>query len=100
MNRDNLQPLRQRTAGSQEVAMTGDIRRFALSSGAAILLLLLATWAFGGFEGLSAVGVFSLLIGVIVAVAGGVGLMALVFYSDRSERDEAVYHLRQDRRDR
>ena len=79
--------------------MSGDGRRFALSYGGAILLLLLATWAFGGFEGLSTVGVFSLLVGAIVAVGLGVGLMALVFYSNSSERDEEVYRLGQDRHD-
>jgi len=76
--------------------MPSDIQRFALMSGAAILLLLLATWAFGGFEGLSPVGVFSLFVGVILSVVVGVGLMALVFYSSRSDRDEAAYRLGRD----
>jgi hypothetical protein len=82
-----------------EVTMQADVRRFVFWSSATILLLLLATWVFGGFEGLSAVGVFSLLVGVVVAVGLGVGLMALVFYSNRTERDEAAYRLGRERHD-
>lgn len=77
----------------------GFARLFALSSGGTILLLLVGTWALGGFEGMSAVGVFSLVLGIIVAVGVGVGLMTLVFYSNSSERDEMVYRLGQDRHD-
>ena len=78
--------------------MQDEIQRFALTSGAAILLILLATWAFGGFEGLSPVGVFSLLLGVIVSVGVGVGLMLLSVHSNRSKRDDTVYRLGHGRR--
>jgi hypothetical protein len=61
---------------------------------------MLGTWALGGFEGMSAVGVFSLLMGEIVGVGVGVGLMTLVFYSDSSEQDDAVCHLGEERLDR
>ena len=84
--------------------MPGDVQRFkrffALSCGGVILLLIFGTWVFGGFDGMTTVGVFSLLIGEIVAVTVGVGLMTLVFYSSSSEQDETVYHLGEDRRDR
>lgn len=51
-------------------------------------------WAFGGFDqlGLSESGAVALCVGIIFTSLLGVGLMALVFYSDRSNVDEAVYH--------
>lgn len=79
--------------------MPDEIRRFVLTSGATILLVLVAAWAFGGFEGLSPVGLWSLLVGVTVSVGVGVGLMMLTFHSNRSKRDHAVYRLGQDRHD-
>ena len=77
-------------------------RRIQAGVGVFLAVILLAVggyWAFGGFEGLSAVGMFSLLLGVFVAVVVGVGLMALVFYSNQSERDEMVYRLSRDQHD-
>jgi hypothetical protein len=57
-------------------------------------LVLLVFWAFGGFQdlGLDAAGTVAVIFGVLVTSLLGVGLMALVFYSDRSNLDEDVYH--------
>jgi hypothetical protein len=79
--------------------MPGDIQRFALTSSAAIVLILLATWTFGGFDDLSPFGVYTLVVGVVVSVGLGVGLMMLTFYSNRSKRDFTVHRLGHDRRD-
>ena len=56
---------------------------------AAVLALL---WLFGVFGnlGLSINGVIALFIGISLTIVVGVGLMALVFYSGRSEHDELV----------
>jgi hypothetical protein len=62
----------------------------ALCGIAAVLLLL---WAFSGFRGLGldAAGTVALMLGIVVTSALGVALMALVFYSDRSNVDEAAH---------
>jgi hypothetical protein len=61
----------------------------------AILVTLGALWAFNGFHGLGigVAGTIAAVLGVTVTIALGVGLMALVFASDRSNKDEEVYHL-------
>jgi len=65
---------------------------FVISCLCGIAAVYLALWAFGGFHdlGLSLQGIVALTIGTTISVALGVGLMALVFYSDRSGRDEHV----------
>jgi len=57
----------------------------------AILLLFVLTWAFGFFDDMSANGVIALILGVVLSTALGVGLMALVFASNRG-RDAAVHN--------
>ena len=59
---------------------------------AAVLFLL---WAASGFSGLgvSGHGLAALILGVLVSTGVGVGLMALIFYSNRSQQDEAVHHV-------
>ena len=61
---------------------------------AVLFAVVLATlWAVGGFAdtGLSGMGWFALFLGVAATSALGVGLMALVFYSDREDYDEDAY---------
>jgi hypothetical protein len=57
---------------------------------AAVLLLL---WALNDFHGLGldAAGTVALMLGITLTSALGVGLMALVFYSDRSNADEDAH---------
>lgn len=59
-----------------------------------VLGLLLIAWAATGFSsfGMSGHGVAAMVLGVIFSTLVGVGLMALVFQSHRSHRDEAVDH--------
>jgi hypothetical protein len=59
-------------------------------------LVLLVVWATGGFEDvhLSLAGWIAYGLGVVLTSVLGVGLMALVFYSDRSGRDESAGELR------
>lgn len=53
-------------------------------------LVLLVDWLLGGFGAgtLSVRGWIAVTLGSLFTVALGVGLMALVFYSDRSGRDD------------
>ena len=65
---------------------------FAASCLGLIALVMLIVWAMGGFEG-SNVGVhgwIALTLGAVLTSALGVGLMVLVFYGDRSDRDESA----------
>ena len=57
-----------------------------------IALVLLVIWVMGGFENahLSLAGWIAYGLGVVLTSVLGVGLMALVFYSDRSGRDESA----------
>lgn len=59
----------------------------------AALLLVGVLWLVGGFEdlGVSGHGLVALVGTFVLVIIVGVGLMALVFYSHRSGRDEAVY---------
>jgi hypothetical protein len=59
-------------------------------------LVLLVVWIMGGFESvhLSLAGWIAYGLGVVLTSVLGVGLMALVFYSDRSGRDESAGELR------
>jgi hypothetical protein len=64
---------------------------------AVIIVLIGGVAAFGGFAGLGAGGVFALIFGIAASLALGIGLMALIFYSNRSDRDEAVHFAAQQR---
>jgi hypothetical protein len=77
----------------RENAMPRVLWFIALCAGLVLGLLLIA-WAATGFSsfGMSGHGVAAMLIGVILTTLLGVGLMALVFQSHRSHRDEAVDH--------
>lgn len=57
-----------------------------------IALVLLVIWIMGGFEGanLGMHGWIAISLGMAVTSALGVGLMALVFHSDRSGQDESA----------
>jgi Zn-dependent protease with chaperone function len=69
------------------------IIRIAIGGAAVIAVVLIFTWLLGGFTTLSGAGALALILGVTVTIGLGIALMALVFYSSRSERDEAVYHV-------
>lgn len=63
---------------------------FSLYSSGAIGAVLVLAWIFGGFdtEGISTHGIIAIVLGTMLTVFVGVGLMALVFYSDRSGQDD------------
>lgn len=67
---------------------------FCLACVIGVALLLGVFWLLGGFADMAiSTGGWIALVGTIVLVlAVAVGLMALVFYSNRSGRDEAVGH--------
>ena len=66
-----------------------------------IVLGYLVAWAANGFAdiGLDLQGNIAMVLGSILLSALGIGLMALMFYSDRSGRDEEVGGVRRDDRD-
>ena len=55
-----------------------------------IVLVMFIVWFMGAFEGsnLGTHGWIAFTLGVVVTCALGIGLMALVFYSDRSGQDD------------
>lgn len=59
----------------------------------AVVAVLFAAWALNGFAGLGIglEGTVALVLGITFTVALGIALMALVFQSDRSDHDTAVY---------
>jgi hypothetical protein len=63
---------------------------FSLYCSGAIGAVLVLAWVFGGFdtEGISTHGKIAIVLGTMFTVFVGVGLMALVFYSDRSGQDD------------
>ncbi|HZF35620.1 MAG TPA: hypothetical protein VE914_17620 [Candidatus Angelobacter sp.] len=63
---------------------------FSLYCSGAIGAVLALAWVFGGFdtEGISTHGIIAIVLGTMFTVFVGVGLMALVFYSDRSGQDD------------
>jgi hypothetical protein len=67
--------------------------RFSLVCLASIGAALAIVWAVNGFSGLGldTNGVIALVLGMIFTSALGVGLMALVFSSNREARDQAAY---------
>ena len=66
--------------------------RFVGGSLAGAIVLIVLFFAIVGVRqlGLSVNGAIALTLGVVFTVGIGVGLMALVFYSNRSGRDETV----------
>ena len=58
----------------------------ALTAGVLVL-----TWLFGGFEGLSDHGIGALIVGTAAAMFLGIGLMSIMFLSSRSGHDQAAY---------
>lgn len=61
---------------------------------AALLLLAAAyavLWYAGLFSGLSFHGTIAAVLGIFLATTIGVGLMALLFHSDRSRHDQQVH---------
>jgi hypothetical protein len=66
------------------------------------VLTIVGTYAFGGFNGLSAGGVMALILGVTFSYGLGVGLMVAVFHSsrfyDESAHNAALEHFK-DRRE-
>jgi hypothetical protein len=70
--------------------------RYVISFGMAwlgvITVMLLALWGMGGFSGLDRAGEIALVLGIIFTSGLGAALMALLFYSDRSNADEDAYH--------
>jgi hypothetical protein len=69
------------------------ILNYSLICIGAIVGVLAVMWASSGFStgGLSGHGIAAVVLGVTVSVGLGVALMALVFYSDRSGRDQQVH---------
>src|SRR5215813_15379279 len=63
---------------------------FILASVGFVVLAVLLFWAIGGFGelGLSGKGHVALTLGFLFAAGLAIGLMALVFFSDRSGRDD------------
>ncbi len=64
--------------------------RFTAACSAIVLAVLVVLWLSGVFGnlGLSLHGTIALCIGVTLTTFVGVGLMSLLFYSDRSRHDE------------
>jgi hypothetical protein len=66
---------------------------YAITTLSGIALVLLALWGMDGFQGfnLDAGATAAVVVGIAVTSALGVGLMGLVFYSDRINVDEDAY---------
>jgi hypothetical protein len=71
-------------------SMTLWIWTFILASVGFVVLAVLLFWAIGGFGelGLSGKGLVALTLGFLFTAGLAIGLMALVFFSDRSGRDD------------
>jgi hypothetical protein len=80
------------TDGIKEASPGRWLAVFAGSCVALLAFVYLALWAFNGFQGvgLDWPGTIALALGTVLAAGLGVGLMALIFYSDRSERDRGI----------
>lgn len=75
---------------------------FSAISGGVVALVVLLIWAMSGFVSLRSIGLSgnvlaALVLGITLSTALAVGLMALIFFSDRSDRDEVVYRSTADR---
>ncbi|RJF87216.1 hypothetical protein D3874_09400 [Oleomonas cavernae] len=70
------------------------IGMFSAACTGMMLAVLFILWAFNDFEalGVGGHGLVALILGVVVTTGLGIGLMALVFHSDRSDHDEVVGH--------
>ncbi|AWJ87530.1 hypothetical protein TSH58p_29620 (plasmid) [Azospirillum sp. TSH58] len=68
------------------------LRVFLIACPVIVLAALLAAWAATGFDlfGLSLPGLLALVGGAVLTSAVAIGLMALVFLSNRSGHDEAA----------
>ena len=66
------------------------ILTYSVACSGAIGAVLVLAWAFGGIdtEGVSTHGIIAIILGTMFTVLVGVGLMALIFYSDRSGQDD------------
>lgn len=66
--------------------------RFSIVSVGSIAVLIALAWIVFGFHslGLDASATIALTLGIVLSVALAVGLMALMFYSDRSGRDDTA----------
>ena len=66
------------------------ILTYSLACSGAIGAVLLLAWAFGGIEtqGISTHGIIAMVLGPMFTVLVAVGLMALIFYSNRSGQDD------------
>ena len=75
---------------SADFSMTLWIWRFIPASMGFVLLAVLLFWAIGGFGelGLSGKGLVALTLGFLFTAGLAIGLMALVFFSDRRGRDD------------
>lgn len=75
--------------------MTKNLWRVVAVGGGVVAfgLLVFAINAMSGGDALPIQGVVALIVGAVLTSALGVALMALVFYSSRSRRDEDVQHL-------
>ena len=66
---------------------------YVLTTLSGIALVLLVLWALDGFQGfnLDAGASAAVVVGIAITSALGVGLMGLIFYSDRIGADEDAY---------
>lgn len=66
---------------------------FATASAGTVTAVLMMLWGLNGFHGLGldTAGTIAVVLGATVTSAFGVGLMGLIFYSDRSKADEEAY---------
>ncbi|HXQ68332.1 MAG TPA: hypothetical protein VN980_17315 [Alphaproteobacteria bacterium] len=73
---------------------------FMLACLLSIAFVLALLWAFNGFEGLGIGlwGTVALAGGIVCTSALGVTLMALIFASDRSDKDSEVQQLKPEKR--
>lgn len=74
------------------------MRWIAIFSAACVAMIasgLFVVWAANDFTdlGLHGNGLVAMLLGLVLTSGLGVGLMALVFHSSRTEHDRLVYHL-------
>lgn len=77
-----------------EITREPDIRETIRMAVMALVLFAIAyaaLWYAGLFSGLSFHGTIAAVLGVFLATTIGVGLMALLFHSDRSRHDQQVH---------
>ncbi|HTY67033.1 MAG TPA: hypothetical protein VMH36_10310 [Alphaproteobacteria bacterium] len=76
----------------QRILKTPWAVRFGVGCTAAVVAIIALCWVVFGFGslGLDATATFAAVLGITLAIGLGVGLMTLVFYSNRSGQDDAV----------